>query len=425
MGPGRRCIGCSPTVALLERATGVLRGVRGTPRAARARGLMPTLNLGGHVQRRPCDAVQRATAAALACRPRRGKACRSWCRTRCTATRIVEAAIDRRRPTSKTLARLRARRRRRPACGRARTWPRSFASPTACRWWLASPDGALRRRPRRLARRRGPHRRDQAVRALLAAARRAGRGQGMRAVRGPAARRGGCLQRVRPPMHPRRMLRLTGADVRARFADRLSRGRRRADAGGTWTCRARSSSCDRRARPASPPQRVLRRRRLHGLRRDRATGAPTAQVGRRLRPPRRHRRAAGNEDRVPMGIEERYASAAPSRWPPTAREAGRDPAEVAPRRRLQDRRPGRACAGAAGRRRPRLRREPPRRHQGEGRRVSPRPRWHFIGNVQSAAHPRHRAVRLACPFAVPGAPRGQDRRGGPAPGQGAGRAARR
>ena len=97
---------------------------------------------------------------------------------------------------------------------------------------VVSPDGEVRGRARRVARRRGPYR--VPGRARARPARRAGRGRGMRAVRGPAARRGGCLQRVRRPMHPCRMLRLRSRRVRP-----VRRGLRRRSpcrSRGTWTC---------------------------------------------------------------------------------------------------------------------------------------------------------------------------------------------
>ena len=221
-----------------ERATGVLRGVRGTRSAARARGLMRSLNLGGHVRRRRGRRAGEPPPPSWP--PSARKACRSWCRTRCTArgSSLIDDASDiedavrgcgRKAPTACLWA--------------CPTWPRSLCFADCVPVVAVSPTGrfAVAHAGWRgaVAAYRVPGR------ARARPARRAGRGQGMRAVRGPAARRGGCLQRVRRPTHPCRMLRLRSRRVRP--VRRGLRRRRRAEAGGTWTCPRPSSGDVERA----------------------------------------------------------------------------------------------------------------------------------------------------------------------------------
>ncbi len=202
------------------------------------------------------------------------RACRSWCRTRCTARRVT---CHRRRAAVEARARC-GRRRRRHRWWASPTWRRSFASPTACRWsscrrpggsrsctpagaapWRTSLRGrACARRARRAGSAGGegaaaPHglrtrccgrpvvpRRMAApaapVRSALPARRACLRVHPPRLPHGrgrAAARRGVRVQRVRRPLHPCGMLRVRSRrvrPVRAAFGDDAVPRR------GAWTC---------------------------------------------------------------------------------------------------------------------------------------------------------------------------------------------
>ena len=272
------------------------------------------------------------------CRPRRGKACRSWCRTRCTAR--GSCAIDDASDIEDACAAA-ARRRRRPACGRARRGrapllrrlragggrcPRRGGSrscmPGGAAPWPISPY--------------------QAVRALA-----------LRDVQGAGRECAPSEDRLRdvaaaynvyvgPCIHAECFA--CGPDVYDRFAEAFG-DVAVPEAGARGPARGRRLR--RRARGRGWRTR-LRCGGLHGLRHDRAlvllsrqaaacagVTAPSHSQGTRW---------------VPMGIEERYRRVAQQVAQTAAGSRARS-GRGAPRRGLQDGRPvGRG--GGAGRRRP-------------------------------------------------------------------------